>query len=179
MTPNEMKEASATVSEPFVIKISNLTDEKLYNIPIIDKLFASSKKVSYENLCVPDNDINEVGRGYEMFLNQLENYEYKISIMYVQCDSEHPKFVKRQLNQIWTNYIVDNDIIFQKPENIMVDPYQDQNGIVVHRLNFRLNSKNNLIMSYLMPDTFVIVRLYPSELFSLNNVKDLIDSPEK
>jgi hypothetical protein len=151
---------------PYIINIKNLTDEKLYDVDILNLKHEKQNKVSYS--C-------STGVDYDWFLmsifsqNKPKEEVMKLRLVSI-CD--YAKFRDKQLRCCL-------HVINQKSDGCMAsspidtgiyfNPYQMQSSIIdidIHNEMNRIKLFNQLQLrlSYLMPETEVVITIFPCEI---------------
>lgn len=151
---------------PYIINIKNLTDEKLYDVDILNIKHEKQNKVSYS--C-------STGVDYDWFLMSiLSQNKPKEEVMRLRLFSicDYPKFRDKQsrcclqvINQKIDGSISSSPI----HSSVYFSPYQMQSGIIdidIHNEMNRIKLFNQLQLrlSYLMPETEVVITIFPCEI---------------
>lgn len=166
------------VSNPMSIKIRNLTDEKLYNVKVFDYKHSFQRKLEYTPLTP--------GLEYDDILRQLaaEN-ECRIIIgmtaLTVAYFGKLDHVEKRQINsQMTIKYKTMFGIVAEQPMNIFMDAYQQQPDTIIGRKSYGLDNSLSLELEYLLPNTEVIISMYPSSImYVTHEMRRAIEQKEK
>ena len=157
VNPNSIESISHRVSHPYIITLKNTTDEKFYDVDVINYEHEKQDKIKYE--------CNITGVTYNDFLRTLiGEYTPKIKIVrtLIVAHCDYKKFEGKQLNSIVGIRTQDScGNAFDHPASFIIDPYQNQIDRVVSDYNYYLWSQLRLKMRFLMPETEVTFRLYP------------------
>jgi hypothetical protein len=150
---------------PYQIRIKNLTDEKLYDVDLFNYEHEKQNKVAYS--CGMGVEYNRFLRN----LSALSEAKEQVTLLRFQVWCDYPKFRSKQLNcclhKIITNpngrmqsepLQVGNYFSAYKQQSDIIDiPMTDDNKIeFFNELQLRL--------SYLMPETEIIITIYPSTI---------------
>ena len=150
---------------PYQIEIKNLTDEKLYDVDLFNYDHDKQNKVSYS--CTN-------GVPYERFLRFLSSLneakeEVKMLRFQVWCD--YSKFISKQINCcVHTIYEKPNGSVSSVPLHAgnYFSSYQQQAGIIDIPLTdnhkIKLFNELQLRLSYLMPETNMIITIFPTKI---------------
>ena len=149
---------------PYIIHIKNLTDEKLYNVKLLDHDYKDQNKISYE-----------LGAGnvtYHEFLMALAYQPIMIRETYIIAHCDYEKFQKRQLSSSFMIYerTIQGDEI-ATPQAIVLDPWQVQDDRVVVNKEYKLSMMDSIEFEYLMPETDIRLFLYPESETKFKMVK--------
>jgi hypothetical protein len=153
------------ISLPYQIHIKNLTDEKIYNVDLFNYDHEKQRKLSYS--CTN-------GVSYDKFLRWLSSLnepKEKIALLRLQVWCDYHKFINKQINCcLHTIYEKPNGKMISVP--LQVGNYfsanQMQSGIVDMPMSdnqdIQLFNELQLRFSYLMPETEMIITIYPSKI---------------
>ena len=144
---------------PFIVKIKNLTDEKLYGIQLLDYNHQDQRKVEYS--------MGVTGVEYEDFLQMLKNQEVVISTTLLMADCDYNKFVRRQISSTIIPASIkseNEDWAHGLPITPTIDPMHNFSDRVIIKKEFTLSHFNNLIFDFLMPETDIRLNLYPKRI---------------
>ncbi len=149
----------SVTSLPIVIKLTNLSDDKLYKVSVFNPEHEKQKAIKYEVLSGLDVSYNQ------MIHNVMANAQ---TIGKVLNDSEcaFHKFQQKQTNCPVALKSVDGCGIVTKLGRLFsMSPFQQQSHIsellINSEDNWVLKSYSDMILDYLMPETTVIYRFYP------------------
>jgi len=149
---------------PIVVKVKNKTDEKLYNIPILDYNNEFSEKVKFYS------GVSTIS--YQDILMSLKSKGLEFSLIRVQVCSDCHKFAGKQLSQ--TYRISQKEIngkMIDCPVPFLIDPMQMQSDICESRYNFNMGiidgHIHNLTMGHLMPEVECVFTIFPSPIIKL------------
>lgn len=156
---NELME-SLEQSEPrkiescYVFSVKNNTDEKHYNVDLLNYEHEKNRKISYEL---------KTGMTYNDFLRQIQvknNEVIKAIRIYSLCD--YGKFQAKQCAATLTFKSEDaNGSSYSTPIWCYLDAYQMQSNIVEKKeLNFNFNVNTQIKLEYLMPETQIYVYIF-------------------
>jgi len=144
---------------PIVISVKNKTDEKLYNIPILDYNNEFSEKVEFSS------DVSTVS--YKEILAMLKTCGISVNLVRIHSFGDYQKNVSKQL---WQSYICSTKTIDGKitlrPVRAVLDPMQQQSNIgdlILHgKIGIVHYSIHNIVMNHLMPETTSKFIIYPT-----------------
>lgn len=146
------------VSNPYVIIIKNLTDEKIYDIPLFNNRPEKLNKIQYSS--------GIMGVSYESIVNAFTLGFKEITIdrclLTAYCD--YHKFQRKQLD-MGCEFIKEEfdgarrSIVFY----FHVDAYQQQSNMSSLKQKMLFTTGVNLILPFLMPETEIRIILYPCE----------------
>ena len=149
-------------SSPFIITIRNLTDEKLFDVKLLDYEHEKQKKIGYFN--------GYTGTNYNDVLRYLQSARAEIYQIYQFVSGDYQKFLNRQLHIVLQHITYDcnrNEESHSIP--FLIDPYQmKENCSVTNVKDCPISFNSNLILSYLMPEVEVKLMLFPSKIVTLN-----------
>ena len=166
----EVKETneSAKAILPFVIEITNTSEDKFYNVPLINFLDNQDEKIQYKGM------VDNKAVSHKQLAEQLKSHPQDISMTYITVFGDYNKYVMRQLIQ--TGYVVSENAKKEQeakmPFSIGLDPMQMQSNIILSRIGYKVGEdKNgvlhNLVFERLMPEVKMLVRIYPTEKINL------------
>lgn len=139
---------------PFVVNVKNLTDEKLYDVNLIDYEHEKQKKIEFS--------MGVSGVLYNEFLRQLQHKEITIDTTYIKAHCDYSKFEKRQLSCVLLSKTQDaQGHRIDKPMFSIIDPYQYQSNCVVINAEYPISYMSFLFLNYLMPETDITIFLFP------------------
>ena len=150
-----------SLSNPIIICIANLTDEKIYDVKVFNFDYKENKKLSYSG-GLPTVSYSEILASKSFMHDKIDR------ILYIAVCDYH-KFLSKQLNSSgrWeinksNGEILSGGIFFG------FDPYQMQTDRVIWdaqdvELSF---FESQIILPFLMPETSVQIRLYPLKIKS-------------
>lgn len=156
---NELME-SLEQSEPqkiescYVFSVKNNTDEKHYNVELLNYEHEKNRKISYEL---------KTGMTYSDFMRQVQvkgNEVIKMIRIHSLCD--YGKFQAKQcLATLTFKSEYANGSSYSTPVFAHPDPMQMQSNIVEkNELNYKLNVYTQIKLEYLMPETEIVVCLF-------------------
>ena len=145
---------------PIGITLTNLTDEKLFNIKLFDVDFEKNDKIKYQHVLKD--------KSYKEFITaMMGDFEgtaiYQIQIM-ASCD--YNKFAGRQLMApfgIFTNSPYGSGG-YKQNITPLINPYQMQSGTVMIPVEFLFFTGCQIEIPFLMPETSASYFLYPGTL---------------
>jgi len=149
---------------PYQIRIKNLTDEKLYDVDLFNYKHEKQNKIKYS--C-------GMGVDYDKFLRILASNslsEEKIDLIQFMAFCDYDKFRNKQIiSSLSTIYEEPNGISSSIKTNIgnYFSAYQQQANIVdmkVDSLKIQLNNLLQLRLSYLMPETEIVITIFPCKM---------------
>ena len=149
---------------PYQIRIKNLTDEKLYDVDLFNYKHDKQNKIEYS--C-------GMGVDYDKFLRILASNtlsEERVDLFRINAWCDYPKFRNKQLNScLHTIYEEPNGISSSCPTGLGIyfSAYQMQSDIIdvrVDSLKIQLNNLLQLRLSYLMPETEMVITIFPSKI---------------
>ena len=143
-------------TQPISIKLTNLTDEKLFNVKVFNLDFEKQDKIEYSNIIK--------NLTYKELLYQLPDSENAFKIGRVQCVSEgdYERFKLRQMNAKY--YFVTNALNGNSGTTSfdpIISPFQVQKNICVSDLVFGIHRGAQLQLQYLMPEVSVTFYFFP------------------
>jgi len=154
----EEHQQSIRLSNPYIIHIKNLTDEKIYDVKLFDYEYEKQNKLKYS---CPISSVE-----YAQILRTLigEN-EPRIEIGTIRaiafCD--YAKFKIKQINCEFN--IINKDINGSEswiPDRFIIDTYQQQEAISVKSgLKIKFYNKLQIQLAFLMPETEMTIYLFP------------------
>ena len=148
---------------PYQVCIKNLTDEKLYDVDLFNYEHEKQNKIAYS--CGMGVEYNRFLR----FLSALSEAKEQVKLLRVQVWCDYPKFRSKQLNCCLHRIIQNpNGCLESVPlevghylsasqfqSDIIDIPMTDDNKI-------ELFNELQLRLSYLMPETEMIITIFPS-----------------
>jgi hypothetical protein len=149
---------------PYQIRIKNLTDEKLYDVDLFNYKHEKQNKIEYS--C-------GMGVDYDKFLRILASNtlsEERVDLFRINAWCDYPKFRNKQLNScLHTIYEEPNGNYSSSPTGLGIyfSVYQQQSDIIdvrVDSLKIQLNNLLQLRLSYLMPETEMVITIFPSKI---------------
>lgn len=151
---------------PFIIEITNNSEDKFYNVPLINFLNDQDKKIEYKGL------IDNTHTSHEQLIQQLNNESLDISLTYISVIGDYNKYVTRQLVQMGFSVSSKEGVDTVIPFDINIDPMQSPSNVILIRRNYKLGKDKNGVLhnikfEHLMPEIKVIVRVYPIEKINL------------
>ena len=156
-------EIEKEVAHPFVIVLKNLTEEKLYDISLLNREHEKQNKIQYSSGF--DKDASST-----FFNSILREFEYKkidISLIRIQGFNCFQKYNAKQLTCPILFLDIDaNGKGTQTPIHQLVSVYQMQPDIVQGSVDCRFTNNCDFIFNYLMPEQTIVVYLYPSKIAS-------------
>jgi hypothetical protein len=151
---------------PYQIRIKNLTDEKLYDVDLFNYEHEKQDKVEYS--------CGIMGVSYNMFLRHLSALsepKEQVDLLRISALCDYAKFKSKQLNcRLDTIYEQVNGCSESVPTNIGMyfSPHQFQSDIIDINLTdgykIKLFNQLQLRLSYLMPETEMIIKIFPSKI---------------
>lgn len=142
--------------QPLCFRITNTTDEKLYNVNVLNYEYEKQTKMEYMSIIsgVTYGDI------LRHLIGQNEKKENigKIKVV-AKCD--YLKFQNKQLESsllLGEKDILGNSI--QRPHDLVISPEQQQDDRAVVECIFPFYSQTTIKMPYLMPETQVTFYIY-------------------
>jgi hypothetical protein len=150
---------------PYTIRVKNLTDEKLYDVDLFNYEHEKQKKIEYS--CIH-------GVSYEYFLRILASYNKPIELIKMMrfsafCD--YSKFQNKQLRTcIRTIYTKLDGCSASTPTEIAIymNAYQQQGNIIdvpiTDNQRIKFSNQLQLRLDYLMPETEMIIHLFPVKI---------------
>jgi hypothetical protein len=154
---NENQNKETKVSQPFIIQIENLTDEKIYGVKLFEEQFKEQEKIRYSTTVI--------GLEYSDILQKFFSNENKeqitIGLFYLQASCGYNVFQRRQLN---IKCLIDSGENEKQELDFVIDPYQQQDSIVATTKKVEFKNKTNITIPYLMPETKIRLMLYPSSI---------------
>lgn len=150
---------------PYQVRIKNLTDEKLYDVDLFNYEHEKQNKIAYS--CGMGVEYNRFLR----FLSALSEEKEQVKLLRVQVWCDYPKFRSKQLNCCLHRIIQNpNGCLESVPlevghylsasqfqSDIIDIPMTDDNKI-------ELFNELQLRLSYLMPETEMIITIFPSTI---------------
>jgi hypothetical protein len=150
---------------PYQIRIKNLTDEKLYDVDLFNYEHEKQNKIAYS--CGMGVEYNS----FLGFLSALSEAKEQVKLLRVQVWCDYPKFRSKQLNSCLHRIIQNpNGCLESVPLQVgnYLSPYQQQSDIIdipmTDENKIELFNELQLRLSYLMPETEIIITLYPSTI---------------
>ena len=148
---------------PYQIRIKNLTDEKLYDVDLFNYEHEKQNKIAYS--CGMGVEYNRFLR----FLSVLSEAKEKVTLLRFQVWCDYPKFRIKQLNCcLHTIYQEPNGCMQSVPLQVgnYFSPHQQQSDIIDIPMTdgdkIELFNELQLRLSYLMPETEMIITIFPS-----------------
>jgi hypothetical protein len=150
---------------PYQIRIKNLTDEKLYDVDLFNYEHEKQNKIAYS--CGMGVEYNRFLR----FLSALSEAKEQVFLLRFQVWCDYPKFRSKQLN-CCLHKIITNPNGRMQSEPLQVgnyfSAYQQQSDIIDIPMTddnkIELFNELQLRLSYLMPETEMIITIYPSTI---------------
>ena len=148
---------------PYQIRIKNLTDEKLYDVDLFNYEHEKQNKIAYS--CGMGVEYNRFLR----FLCALSEAKEQVKLLRVQVWCDYPKFRSKQLN-CCLHRIIQNPNGCLESVPLQVGHYlsasQFQSDIIDIPMTddnkIELFNELELRLSYLMPETEMIITIFPS-----------------
>ncbi len=139
----------------YVFSIKNCTDEKLYDVKVINADYKNQNKIIYEAI--------QSGVSYDDILKELTNINKAVYLgaIFFTAYCDYSKFEQRQLS---SNYqIITTNAFgypFVTPSRIIIDPYQYQPNTANSITGVELNNNLQINLDFLMPDTELVLRIF-------------------
>lgn len=150
---------------PYQVRIKNLTDEKLYDVDLFNYEHEKQNKIAYS--CGMGVEYNRFLR----FLSALSEAKEQVVLLRFQVWCDYPKFRSKQLNCCLHKIITNpNGNMQSVPLQVgnYLSPYQQQSDIIDILMTddnkIELFNELQLRLSYLMPETEMIITIYPSTI---------------
>jgi hypothetical protein len=145
-------------SNPFVIKIKNNTDEKIYNVKLFNYEHEKQSKLKYEHNGIGDTNYNDLLR----HISRINEGQMQIGITYLIVSCDYPKFKEKQLYSQFKMIHTDlNKGISSSCKDIFnIDPYQNQD-IGIFKDVYEFSNRLQIEFDFIMPETDIIIQLYP------------------
>jgi hypothetical protein len=150
---------------PYQIRIKNLTDEKLYDVDLFNYEHEKQNKIAYS--CVH-------GVSYEYFLRILASYDKPselIKMMRFSAFCDYAKFQNKQLRTCIRTIITKLDGCSASiPTEIAIymNAYQQQGNIIdvpiTDNERIKFSNQLQLRLDYLMPETEMVIHLFPVKI---------------
>ena len=145
-------------SEAFILKLKNVTDEKIYNLNLLENL-DERVLINYA----------EEGVSLDDFKKLIKAQITTIGVVKFKAFYEFRKFVEKQLECSFTIDFTDKrGNKSKKTIRLMTDPYQfDLTQITTHDSFVMTNidgCSTSLILEYLMPEMELFIYLYPMSI---------------
>ena len=139
---------------PYVIRVRNVSETKLTNVPVFDFDHKSNMDVRYENYA------DSTKGSYDRILREISSYSpdqegVKIGMIYL---SSKEAFSMQHINLV---YYEANGRKITIPLWLSVDAYQQQSHVLVAHHCFHMNVATNLILRELAPGQELKISLYP------------------
>lgn len=160
--------ATYSYSQPYILTVKNLTDEKLYAVEVLNSEFEKQNKVDY---CMGVHGVN-----YYHFLQQVfhrhdideKSLNNKVHMLRVRAYCEFGKFQTKQLYAtLGIGYHDAHGNKTTRPLSLSMDAYQQQPNIIDKKIpedfNFYFNRNLRITLPYLMPETEVTFYFYLAE----------------
>lgn len=170
--------SGAPVSQPYIINISNTTTVDVANVDLLE---------AYTNISTANQGISTylsvsmgiAGVTYLQFLYQTMNKPFNVAMMYVQSttNAQATETVTVTMKDATGNQIT-------KPMVAIVEPYQFQQAMVVHRVPFRVDGYTQLRLAKVYASLTVKLYLYPDKIIDVgraasdHGVKKELGSPQ-
>lgn len=164
--PNFDEKKTPVNLSPYSIRVKNLTDEKLYDVDLFNYEHEKQKKIEYSS-CTH-------GVTYEYFLRILSSWNQaseEIKTIRFSASCDYKKFQQKQLQTclriINTN---PNGFSASVPNQLFVhfSAYQMQGNIIdvqfTDKDKIKLFNQLQLRLDYLMPETEMIIHIYPVKI---------------
>lgn len=151
------KKKEVEFSNPYIVRIQNLTDEKLYGVKAFDFEHEKQSKISYST-----GNGNE---SYKELLREINNLGtiQKLGRLRYHSSCDYGKFQERQMNcvvRVTNKY--SSGLFTSIPKSLGVDVYQHQsNIIIVSDIDADFFRRTNFVFEYLMPETRIDLHIYP------------------
>ncbi len=160
--PEEIKVNTASNSQPIIIHVKNLTDEKLYDVKVFDLDFEKQKKIGYSM------GVNTIS--YTQFMHALPAMPMLIRQIQIIASGDYQKFVDRQVSSTiaFINSSVDGTK-FTEPKPMIINPLQFQRNTAIMNLDFELSGLSQIELFHLMPEVSVMLILYPGVTINIAN----------
>lgn len=153
MKTKQTKKREVCHHAPLIITIKNLTDEKFYDLSVINHEHEKQKKISYE--------CPIFGISYNSLLMKLQDKTYNIDKTMFISYCGYEKFRQKQLQTPWkVKETKANGDAEERFSILTMDPYQSQSDRVINDKKFDLNPNTDVKLSYLMPETEITIRFY-------------------
>jgi len=142
--------------DTYVVRIQNLTDEKLYDVKVFDFEHEKQNKIKYST---------SMGSSYNQLLMVIDSIikpKGKIVklLNYASCDYE--KFQGKQVEcdiRLFKNS--PNGEFMSERKTFTIDLYQQQPfRAVLNDIEFDFFRETNLVYEYLMPETKAVLTIY-------------------
>lgn len=156
----------AKESMPFIIQIKNVTDEKIYDVPLFDEDYNSSEKIQYS--ASPGFQVGDDNKYKDVLEKLYKNTEKQHFVSTVILLHAHCEFYKFKQKQLYLNCSIIDECDKEDIVPFAIDPYQMQDNLVKASKEIVFNNKTNIILPFLMPETTVKLFICPTSL----NVKN-------
>lgn len=150
----ELEKSKNEIIGTFAISIKNLTDEKFYDVSILNPNI-SKDKIKLTLLTA------ELDFSYERFLQQIKikNNTTIGAFKYIST-CEYKKFEQRQLftELCFKQTNISGSSIAERIKVCnYIDPFQQQDNVVIIERETKIMYNSDIILEYLMPETEVII----------------------
>jgi hypothetical protein len=154
----EIEKIEKKKSEAFILKVKNVTDDKIYNLNLLENL---DQRVSI--------NYGIDGISLDDFRELIKSQITTIGVVKFKAFYEFKKFVEKQLECSFTIDFTDKKgNKSKKIVRLMTDPYQyDPTQITTHDSFVMTNidgCNTSLILEYLMPEMELFIYLYPMSI---------------
>lgn len=131
---------------PFILKVKNTSDDKIYNVDLLSK---KDDRVlieyGWENISFPD------------FKRYFQDKLIIIGNTKIKAFHDFKRYVDKQLSCSLTINNINESNVFR----LDVDPGQFQSNQVVFTRYYNIDSTTQLILEHLMPEMELYIYLYP------------------
>jgi hypothetical protein len=159
---------SATTRSPFIVRLKNLTNKKLFKVDVLNWGHKSQTDIEYGAVC---------GIGYTEMLNQFSSESYKFVSIRYNVKHKNPKYRSKQYGNNLRLYYEESDGVMptiQIPFNYTDNLQTDNDCITVHFV-FSFDYLDKIQLDFLMPKAEVNFYFFPEIQIS----KEQITIPKK
>lgn len=143
------------LGSPLIVSVKNTTDDKFYDVNIFNPDYDKQDKIKYES-CISTVSFGEI-------IEQIRCGAFRIEKTMIIAICDYHKFKSKQLHSsIIIRQTEASGRETTEPKDVCLDPYQNQDDRAIVDFEFDLTVQTKLTTRYLMPETEVVYRFYPT-----------------
>jgi hypothetical protein len=161
--------ASAPVSQPYIITVSNASATSVSNFDVLGAyqyLQNTGFNQATGNLTISGITISSgiANVTYQQFLYQSMNSPFSVGMTYIQSIGGSQAQITQPMN-LTTQDANGNQAT--KAIIIVIDPYQQQTGVVAVKQLFRIDGYTKLTIATVLPSVVFQIQFYPADNINL------------
>jgi hypothetical protein len=165
----QMPMASAPVSQPYIITVSNVSAASVSNFDVLGAYqYINNSGFSNVtgNLTISGITISSgiANVTYQQFLYQSMNSPFSVGMTYIQSIGGSQSQITQPMN-LTTQDANGNQAT--KAIIIVIDPYQQQTGVVAVKQLYRIDGYTKLTIATVLPSVVFQIQFYPADNINL------------